>query len=59
MWRSVVNVPGIDLVKNLQNTICGTIKTLISDGKEIPMPNKINLSFYKNLFKKIYKSCIY
>ena len=38
-----------------KNVICGTIKTLINDGKEITMPNEINLtvkSFYENLFKK-------
>ena len=36
-----------------KNVICGTIKTLINDGKEINMPNEINLtlkSFYENLF---------
>ena len=34
-----------------KNVICGTIKTLINDGKEIIMPNEINLtlkSFYEN-----------
>ena len=34
-----------------KNAICGTMKTLINDGKEIIMPNEINLtlkSFYEN-----------
>ena len=38
-----------------QNAICGTIKTLINDQKEITMPSKTNLttkSFYKNLLIK-------
>ena len=42
-------------------TICGTIKTLINDGKEITMSNEINLtlkSFYENFFQKdIKKIC--
>ena len=46
--------------KNLvKNTIRGTIKTLINNGKEITMPNEINLtlkSFYENLFKKDIKN---
>ena len=48
---------------NLQNlqrlekkkAIWGTIKTLINDGKEITMPNEINLTlkgFHENLFQK-------
>ena len=44
-----------------KNAICGTIKTLINDGKEIAMPNEINLilkSFYEKLFQKdIKKIC--
>ena len=38
-----------------KNAICGTTKTLIYDGKQITMPNEINLtlkSFYENLFQK-------
>ena len=41
-----------------QNAICGTIKTLINDGKKITMPHKMNLflkSFYKNFIKNIQK----
>ena len=40
------------------NGICGTIKTLINDGKEITMANEINLtlkSFYENSIPKRYK----
>ena len=40
---------------------CGTIKTLINDGKEITIPNEINLTlkrFYENLFKKDIKKCL-
>ena len=44
-----------------KNAICGTIKMLIYDGKQITMPNEINLtlkSFYENLFQKdIKKIC--
>ena len=38
-----------------KNAICGIIKTLINDRKEITMLNEINLtliSFYENLFQK-------
>ena len=41
-----------------RNAIFGTIKTLTNDGKEITMPNEINLtlkSFCKNLFQKRHK----
>ena len=44
-----------------RNAIFGTIKTLTNDGKEITMPNEINLtlkSFYKNLFQKDAKKSI-
>ena len=40
---------------------CGTIKTLINDGKEITIPNEINLTlkrFYENLFQKDIKKCV-
>ena len=39
-----------------KNAICGTIKTLINDGKEITMPNEINLNlkaFMGTYLKKI------
>ena len=42
-----------------KNAICGTIKTLLNDAKEITMPNEINLtfkSFYENLFQKEIKN---
>ena len=38
-----------------KKAICGNIKALINDGKEITMSNEINLtlnSFYENLFQK-------
>ena len=41
-----------------QNAICGTIKTLINNGKKITMPHNMNLflkSFYKNYIKNIKK----
>ena len=44
-----------------KNAICGTIKTLINDEKELTMPNEINLtlkSFYENLFQKNIKKSI-
>ena len=40
---------------------CGTIKTLINDGKEITIPNEINLTlkrFFENLFQKDIKKCV-
>ena len=43
-----------------QNAICGTIKTLINNGKKITMPHNMNLflkSFYKNYIKNIKKIC--
>ena len=38
-----------------KNSICGTIRTLTNNRKEITMPNEISLilkSFYENLFQK-------
>ena len=38
-----------------RNTMCGTIKTLFDDGKEITTPSKISLTLkkvYENLFQK-------
>ena len=42
-----------------KNAICGTIKALINDGKEIAMPNEICLilkSSYEKLFQKDIKA---
>ena len=44
-----------------KNAICGTIKMLINDQKEITSPSEINLtlkSFYENLFKKNIKKSV-
>ena len=44
-----------------KNATCGIIKTLINDGKEITMPNKINLTlkrFYKNLIQTDIKKSV-
>ena len=44
-----------------KNTICRTTKTLINDGKQITIPNEINLtskSFYENLFQKDIKKFV-
>ena len=44
-----------------KNAICETIKTLISDGKQITRPNEINItlkSFYENLFQKDIKKSV-
>ena len=44
-----------------KNAICGTIKTLITDGKVMTMPNEINLTlkrFYENLFQKDVKKSV-
>ena len=67
VWKFVVNVLGINMVKNREkkkekkNAICGTTKTLINDGKQITMPNQINLtlkSFYESLFRKDIKKSV-
>ena len=57
-WKSTKFVYGLEK----KNAICGTINTLIYDGKQITMPNKINLtlkSFYENLFQKYIKICFW
>ena len=40
-----------------KNAICGALKTFINDGKEITMPNEINLTFMTTYFKKTQKIC--
>ena len=43
-----------------KNAICGTIKTLINDGKQLTMPNEINLTLkiYESLFQKDIKKSV-
>ena len=45
-----------------KKAICGTIKSLINDGKQIAMPNEIKLtlkSFHENLFQKDFKKSVF
>ena len=58
VWKLVVN--GFFRLEK-KNAICQTTKTLINAGKEIAMPNEINLtwkSFSENLFQKDIKNLL-
>ena len=55
--RRCENLQLMFLVSSLEkrNAMCGTIKTLLDDRKEVTTPSKISLTlkfFYENLFQK-------
>ena len=60
VWKFVVNVLGINMVKNREKKK-EKKNAIINDGKQITMPNQINLtlkSFYESLFQKDIKKSV-